>query len=580
MKRLVIAAAAFACAAAQADYSHTTYTGSDTNLKTLTVETDGKFVLGTGDYSNSEWDWTKERVYDGVTELQNGDEVVQRWFEPGWVHGPDDCNWAGYQTQSPVVVTHISFVTRHDEYAERARGCRFEGANTADFSDAVALYTVPADADVETLKAGWVEIDIDESTLLNTPFTYLRVVADDEFCGNFIEVEFYGKTWAEATSEAPSFAPQNFTAVGGDANVTLSWDLPSFSCQSVRVVRATAPGGPFTTTVATLSSVLNTCEDAVSNLTPGVKYYYSAYFLNNANDAELVGVTAHAASYRHVAEITFDASSMTAVEYHHDYGSEAATVSAAKLFDGDTTTNPDVVNSSAGNDGVKVGVDFGAGNEHVITGFKVFPSREWNGSLNQWVVGRSDGIQLAGSNDMSDWTNGIDISDVCDIYKENAWDDTQLSWSAFSTTVTNAYRYVFLKKDARQDLAGCRTDDFYGNVRELKLYGYSAANAMSVLLAPENAAAEWHGTRAVITWTASPNAASYKVERSSDGGATWPVFAEGIADTTYTDRPTKTTSISYIYRVASVDNSGNLAYTDCIVPVGEPTAPGMTITVY
>ena len=578
MKKNILTVAALAASCALAGtYTHKTYTGSDTNLKSLAVVSDGKFVLGTGDYSDGEWDWTKERIYDGVTELQDGEDVKYRWFEPGWVHGPADRNWAGYQTQSPVVVTHISFLTRHDEFAARARGCRFEGANSADFSDPVTLYTVPDDADEEMLKAGWVEVDV-AGAALSSPFTYLRVVADDEFCGNFIEVEFYGKTWADATSEAPSAAPQNFTAVGGDANVTLSWDLPSFSCQSVRVVRATAPGGPFTTTVATLPSALDTCEDAVANLTPGVKYYYNAYFLNNVNGAELAGVPAPAASYRHVAEIAFDASSMTAVEYHHDYGSEAATVSAAKLFDGDTTTKPDVVNSSAGNSGVKVGIDFGAGNEHVITGFKVFPSREWNGTLNQWVVGRSDGIQLAGSNDTSDWTNGIDISDVCDIYKENAWDDTQLSWSAFDTTVTNAYRYVFLKKDARQGLADYRTDEFYGNVRELKLYGYSVADAMSVLLAPENAAAEWHGTGAVITWTASPNAAAYRVERKADGGD-WTVVAQGLTEQQYVDRPERPTRVGYIYRVASVDGNGGLAYTISITPTGTPAAPGLAITI-
>lgn len=154
MKESILSIAALAAACALAGtYTHTTYTGSDTNLKSLAVVSDGKFVLGTGDYSDGEWDWTKERIYDEVTELQNDGKADYRWFEPGWVHGDEKCNWAGYQTQSPVVVTHISFVTRHDEYAERARGCRFEGANTADFSDAVALYTVPADADIETLKA-------------------------------------------------------------------------------------------------------------------------------------------------------------------------------------------------------------------------------------------------------------------------------------------------------------------------------------------------------------------------------------------------------------------------------------------
>lgn len=574
MKESILSIAALAASCALAGtYTHMTYTGSDTNLKSLAVVSDGKFVLGTGDYSDGEWDWTKERIYDGVTELQDGEDVKYRWFEPGWVHGPADRNWAGYQTQSPVVVTHISFLTRHDEFAARARGCRFEGANSADFSDPVTLYTVPDDADEEMLKAGWVEVDV-AGAALSSPFTYLRVVADDEFCGNFIEVEFYGKTWADATSEAPSAAPQNLTAVGGADHVTLSWDLPSFPCQSVRVVRGTAPGGPFST-VATLSATTASYEDALSGLVTGVKYYYSACFLNTVESAELPGPFADTAAFRPVDEITFDAQTMTAVEYDHDYQASTAT-SAERLFDGDTTTDPNVVNASAGNDGVKVGVDFGEGNEYVITSFKVFPSREWNDALQQQVVGRSDGIQLVGSNDASDWKNGTAISEVCDLYKENVWDDTQLAWSSFETTLTNAYRYVYLKKDARTGLEGQRTDDFFGNVRELKLYGYLASNATSVLLAPEDLAAEWHGTRAVIAWTASTNAASYQVERKADGGD-WTVVAQGLTEQQYVDRPERPTKVGYIYRVASVDSSSGLAYTVSVTPTGTPSPSGMAI---
>ena len=66
MKESILSIAALAASCALAGtYTHTTYTGSDTNLKTLAVVTDGKFVLGTGDYAGEEWTWTKERVYDG-----------------------------------------------------------------------------------------------------------------------------------------------------------------------------------------------------------------------------------------------------------------------------------------------------------------------------------------------------------------------------------------------------------------------------------------------------------------------------------------------------------------------------------
>ena len=560
MKESILSIAALAASCALAGtYTHTTYTGSDMNLKSLAVVSDGKFVLGTGEYSNSEWDWTKERVYDEVTELQNGDEVVQRWFEPGWVNGDSKCNWAGYQTTEPVVVTHISFVTRHDNYASRARGCRFEGANTADFSDAVVLYTVPADADVETLKAGWVEVDV-AGAALSSPFTYLRVVADDEFCGNFIEVEFYGKIWSDATSEAPFAAPQNFTlaSAGDDADtVTLTWDIPGFSCMSTRVLRATAPGGPFTTIVATLPSTTATCTDSLAR-TPGVAYYYCARFFNVKDAAELAGPVSATQEHRHYAEIAYDWATMTPIAQ-----AQWNANGAPFAFDGDTTTFPDL---NAESDDLKklfkVGVDLGA--EYVATGFKVYPRT--NNSLGE----RANGAYLAGSSDASDIANLSWAANPVALSPEMAGiAASEETWYTFSTTNHTPCRFIYLMKPT--------SPDFYGNVAELKLYGYPQSNVASVLLAPEDLAAEWHGTRAVITWAASPNAASYKIERSSDGGATWPVLAEGIADTTYTDRPTKATSISYIYRVASVDGNGGLAYTISITPTGTPAAPGLSI---
>ena len=113
---------------------------------------------------------------------------------------------------------------------------------------------------------------------------------------------------------------------------------------------------------------------------------------------------------------------------------------------------------------------------------------------------------------------------------------------------------------------------------ELKLYGYPQSNVASVLLAPEDLSAEWHGARAVVTWTASPNAASYQVERKADGGD-WTVVAQGLTEQQYVDRPERPTKVGYIYRVASVDGNDGLAYTISITPTGTPTAPGLAITI-
>ena len=555
----------------------------EVNLKTLASHWDDsgttKFVLGTGDYSDSTWSWTKERVFDGVTELDNSGTPDWRWFEPSWVNSENKDAWAGYGVTEPIVVTGIRFMPRHDEYATRVVGCRFEGANESDFSDAVTLYTIPS-TDAATLQAGWQTVGADElnAAAMTTSFSYLRVIGD--FCGNMIEVEFYGQTWAEATGKAPAAAPQNLALAVDDVDadtVTLSWNAPTEPCISALVIRSTAPGGSSFDVTNTVAAATTTYTDSDTARIPGVNYYYRVAFANGAN----VGPSSVVVSHRHVAEISVTPGSggMRAIEYDHDYGAVTAT-SATNLFDDVTTTKPDVVDASGGNTGVAVGVDFGEGNECVVTRFAVFPSREWNNNLGengQWVVARSDGIVLNGSNDTTDWKNGAAISAACDLYEENTWDDTRLAWHAFDTSdATTAYRYVYLTKPARENLEGQRTDEFYGNVRELKLYGWKAADAAAVLLAPEISSVEWKGSKVKLAWSAAQNATGYRIERKSNDGA-WETVAT-VTGTEYTDasisRPTKDT---YMFRIASIGGNDSVAYTLSVVPTGTPSSHGLAI---
>ena len=581
MKQILTAAiASIAALAAQASISTTDL---KTLAETVIVEGDsaGTYVnvLGTGDAKpGNQWAWTKDVVFDDHVHLANN-----AWFEPTYNGAASGENaWAGIHLTTPAIVHTIRYYARNDgsEYAARAIGCQFQGANAVDsngeFQDPVTLYTIPV-TDLDTLTNGWQEVTISDPALLAQAFTYLRVIGS--YGGNFAEVEFYGQTWAEATSGTPSVAPQNLTisSVNADTDaVTLTWDAPTEPCRSAKVIRSTAPGGStFDVTLATLSATTLTYTDSDADRIPGVTYYYRVAF---ANSDENIGPASAAVAHRHVSEISFDSSTMTAVEYHHDYGTESATAGAANLFDGKTDTYPDVVNTDGGNEGVAVGVDFGEGNEYVINGFKVFPSREWNGTLNKWVVGRSDGIVLNGSNDTVGWQSGAAISDVCDLYKENTWDDTQLSWSTFETTVTNAYRYVYLTKPARENLTAQRTNDFFGNVRELKLYGWNVAAAANVLTEPKDAAAAWKGSHVDLTWTAVAEASTYRVERRTDGGA-WEVVATDLTACAYRDNPAHPTQATYAYRVGAVDNSGRIAYTIALVPAGTPAPHGIVIII-
>lgn len=567
MKQILTAAiASIAALAAQA---------SEMNLISLavtnTVETtysDGNgsvatnipsVVLGVGGFNSCNqwgvcwWDNRKDCAFDGLHWYDNEGTTEAK----GHVEfTSEEAIWTGYQVSAAAVVSRIRFLSTPNPEsdgwvrAERTLGCSFQAANSPDFSDAVTLYTVGDSGETKySLTNGWQEVPVSSAQ----SFTYLRFYAPEGKAGGSIaEVEFYGQTWAEATSGTPSAAPQNFTAVGGADHVTLLWDLPSFPCQSVRVVRGTAPGGPFYT-VATLPATTASYEDALSGLVTGVKYYYSACFLNTVGETEYKSELSASASFRRVEQLERtslsdtrlkDGMSVIGYKWHVD-------TTGANAFDGDIATFPDLNAEETDKVNIKIGVDLGSA--YVIDSFKIYPRSDG-------YLYRLDGVVLGASNDSGNWTNGTAISASCGI--------TAAQWYTFETTDKAAYRYVYVMKPT--------SPDFYGNVAELALYGYTLASSQSVLLAPENAAAEWHGTRAVITWTASPNAASYNVERKADGGD-WTVVAQGLTEQQYVDRPERPTKVGYIYRVASVDGNDGLAYTISITPTGTPAAPGLSI---
>ena len=518
-------------------------------------------VIGVGGFNSYNqwgvcwWDNKKDCAFDGFGWYDNnGTTQAQGHVE----FTSEEAIWTGYQVSAAAVVSRIRFLSTPNPEsdgwvrAERTLGCSFQAANSADFSDAVTLYTVGDGGETKySLTNGWQEVPVSSAQ----SFTYLRFYAPaDKAGGSIAEVEFYGQTWAEATSGTPSAAPQNLAISSVDADtdaVKLTWDAPTEPCCSAKVIRSTAPGGStFDVTLETLSATTLTYTDSDAARIPGVTYYYRVAFANEDN----VGPVSEAVSHRHVVQLERTSLSdtqlkagMSVIGYNWNLDT-----TGARAFDGDIATFADLNAEETDKVNIKIGVDLGSA--YVIDSFKIYPRSDS-------YLYRLNGVVLGASNDSGNWMNGTAISASCGI--------TAAQWYTFETTDKAAYRYVYVMKP--------NDGDFYGNVAELALYGYTLESSQSVLLAPEDLAAEWHGTRAVVTWTASPNAVSYKVERSSDGGATWTVLVDGITDTTYADRPTKATSISYIYRVASVDGNGGLAYTISITPTGTPAAPGLSI---
>ena len=567
MKQILIAAiASIAALAAQAsevnlislavtNIVETTY--SDDNGSVVTNIP--SVVFGTGGFNSYNqwgvcwWDNRKDCAFDGFGWYDNkGTTEAQGHVE----FTSEEAIWTGYQVSAAAVVSRIRFLSTPNPEsdgwvrAERTLGCSFQAANSADFSDAVTLYTVGDGGETKySLTNGWQEVLVSSAQ----SFTYLRFYAPaDKAGGSIAEVEFYGQTWAEATSGTPSAAPQNLTISSVDADtdaVKLTWDAPTEPCCSAQVIRSTAPGGStFDVTLETLSATTLTYTDSDAARIPGVTYYYRVAFANEDN----VGPVSEAVSHRHVVQLertslsdTSLKNGMSAIFYDWDNST------GALAFDGNVATFADINANDGYKENIKIGVDLGAA--YVIDSFKIYPRSDS-------YLYRLNGVVLGASNDSSDWKNGTAISAACAI--------SDAAWYAFETTDKTPYRYVYVMKP--------NNDDFYGNVAELALYGYTLASSQSVLLAPENAAAEWHGTGAVITWTASPNAAAYRVERKADGGD-WTVVAQRLTEQQYVDRPERPTKVGYIYRVASVDGNGGLAYTISITPTGTPAAPGLSI---
>ena len=120
---------------------------------------------------------TKEAVYDGATNT---------YFDCYQTNNA----WAGFQLQSPKVVTRIRYCGRNGQEA-RMLGARFEGADNAAFTNAVTIWT-------HTPPGGWggatwLDVSLTNSIFLPS-FAYLRFIATatPSFGGAVSEVEFYG----------------------------------------------------------------------------------------------------------------------------------------------------------------------------------------------------------------------------------------------------------------------------------------------------------------------------------------------------------------------------------------------------
>ena len=178
---------------------------SEVNLIDLAVKDgSGKLVVLWDEHESGWWAGNQYTPFDGATD---------GFIDPKRVSAP---TWVGYELTTPQVITRIRFFGRRkNDGPQRLCYCRVEGANQADFSDAVTLLdckdVVPTDWRTST--TGWFD---EPARAFTTPqtFKYIRFIQPTggsettTYCGNVAEVEFYGMDAESYASYTPTVSKE------------------------------------------------------------------------------------------------------------------------------------------------------------------------------------------------------------------------------------------------------------------------------------------------------------------------------------------------------------------------------------
>ena len=469
-------------------------------------------------------------------------------------------SYVGYALVSPMAITRIRYCGRGDgradsSHTERLLYCKIEGANQADFSDAVTLHlcknAVPIDWH---LHADWLDVVPDAAAGTNT-FKYLRFVDYNGHhqCGDVSELEFYGMS-ADALAANVIANPQAATdlvATRGafpEVATELRWQVqPGVSASTV--LRAPGANGPWTE-LARLSGV-NAYTDTTAPV--GVLSYYRVV-TDFTYDGQSVSVTNETPTvFRRWRLLERDPSDMTHVRSGvsiiykggpNYWTGSSFEESIAMPFDNNfgRYNFADIKNDSVR---TSIGVDFG-GDACYVTYLRFY-------YVNTSDPTRLTGVRMAGSN-AAEWYGTGNFEDLTEPF---TYTSAPLWYEASCDGARGPYRYIFCHNPSN-NVWNC-------NATELQFYGWMESDVAAVAQNVTDIAATCGTTPSVtLTWTPAPYG-TYTIERKADG-AEWQTMASGLSAATasWTDTGV-TVGTLYTYRITTV-NGVNVAYSaDCTV---------------
>ena len=471
----------------------------------------------------------------GAIYSRNFDANIDTFFD-----GPEVSNgnnlWSAIDLGSVRTITGIRYAPRR-EFPARMTSGYFQAADNTNFTGAVTLNTIAVAPPITNMT----------EVVLGTPvsYRYVRYMSPNGGWGNAAEIEF------DLAPAAPK-TPLGLTAISTDFTndfPVLTWSNDVFTVvASSCVYRATAPGGPYTSLTP---AGLNVRTMTDTNLAVGVLYYYKVSALcTNSGGGMLESPLSAYITYRRCTRIERDwgatavKSGMTPFRIGTTYGSDPnnPALDSAKMFDNNLNSFPDVIPSAC-----TVGVDLG----------KPYGIGKMRFSPRTAYPNRVSGAVLRGSNDLASATTLATFANA-----------TANVYTLQSTTNSDSYRYVFATRLDGQE--------FYGNIAELELYGWSAESLTNVLTAPMAMTFTIQPGSFGVSWPASTNATSYRLERMpADGSSGWVTI--GTASATNIGDTNAVSGVRYLYRVASLRTTAGgeeAAYSDSFPAASYVPGPG------
>lgn len=393
---------------------------------------------------------------------------------------------------------------------------------------------------------------------LNNATTYYYVVK----AVNGTAVSAYSNQ-ASATT-LPLAAPMNLSATAGSGQVALTWTA-SPNAISYNIYRAVTNGGPYN------SFVTNVAGTSYTNtgLTNGATYYYVVRSVNSgALSANSNQATATPTELAIPANLTATpGSGQVVLAWNASAGATGYKIYRSTTNGGPYNSLTDVTTTSYTNTGLA------------------------NGTTYYYVVkAQNAGGISANSNQAS--AMPVDLMAPVNLAASAGYGQVALTWDASANATSyNIYRsatnggpYTYITNVSTPSYINASLSNataYYYVVKAQYAQGLSAASSQAsattlAIAAPTNLAATAGGGQIALSWTASPDASSYNVYRSTTDGGPYS-YVTNVSSTNYVNTGLSN-GTTYFFVVRASNSGANSANSNQAGATPQVAAPTPTPT--